>query len=124
MRSGTSATSGTSGWWYVGAVNDDVEESGERLSITSLFPPDTLLIYPTGTHLLPELKRTWEEAAPGDVERDLGQCPGGRCVAAVESLERTLHTSHGGLEVDPDALREREHHLLAPDDGFRSHGRA
>ena len=36
---------------------------GERLSISALFPPDTLLVYPTGTHLLPELQRTWDEAA-------------------------------------------------------------
>jgi transcription-repair coupling factor (superfamily II helicase) len=35
---------------------------GERHSVSALFPPDTLFIHPTGTHLLPELKRTWEEA--------------------------------------------------------------
>src|SRR6478672_9552246 len=36
---------------------------GERLSVSALFPPDTLLVHPTGTHLLPELQRTWDEAA-------------------------------------------------------------
>jgi transcription-repair coupling factor (superfamily II helicase) len=36
---------------------------GERLSVSALFPPDTLLVYPTGTHLVPELQRTWDEAA-------------------------------------------------------------
>ena len=36
--------------------------TGERLSIAALFPPDTLLVYPVGSHLLPELKRTWDEA--------------------------------------------------------------
>ncbi|NUS34599.1 MAG: transcription-repair coupling factor [Gemmatimonadaceae bacterium] len=36
---------------------------GDRLSISALFPPDTLVIHPVGTHLLPELKRTWDEAA-------------------------------------------------------------
>ena len=35
---------------------------GERLSVSALFPPDTLIVYPTGSHLLPELKRTWDEA--------------------------------------------------------------
>ncbi len=35
---------------------------GERLAITALFPPDTLFVHPVGTHLLPELTRTWEEA--------------------------------------------------------------
>ncbi len=37
-------------------------EPGERVSITALFPPDTLFVHPVGTHLLPELTRTWEEA--------------------------------------------------------------
>jgi transcription-repair coupling factor (superfamily II helicase) len=36
---------------------------GERLSVSALFPPDTLVVHPVGTHLLPELKRTWDEAA-------------------------------------------------------------
>jgi transcription-repair coupling factor (superfamily II helicase) len=45
-----------------GQVREDAT-TGERLSIAALFPPDTLLIYPTGTHLLPELQRTWDEAA-------------------------------------------------------------
>jgi len=45
-----------------GQVRED-EASGERLSVAALFPPDTLLVQPVGTHLLPELKRTWDEAA-------------------------------------------------------------
>src|SRR3954469_17783618 len=36
---------------------------GERLSVAALFPPDTLVVHPVGTHLLPEFKRTWDEAA-------------------------------------------------------------
>src|SRR5256714_3172540 len=38
------------------------EEETERSSIRALFPPDTLLIVPRGTHLKPELERTWTEA--------------------------------------------------------------
>ncbi len=38
----------------------DVEP--ERSSIRALFPPDTLLVVPRGTHLKPELDRTWAEA--------------------------------------------------------------
>lgn len=34
----------------------------ERSSIRALFPPDTLLIVPRGTHIKPELERTWAEA--------------------------------------------------------------
>src|SRR4051812_16990807 len=34
----------------------------ERSSIRALFPPDTLLVIPRGTHLRPEMERTWTEA--------------------------------------------------------------
>jgi transcription-repair coupling factor (superfamily II helicase) len=34
----------------------------ERSSIRALFPPDTLLVVPRGTHIGPELTRTWAEA--------------------------------------------------------------
>ncbi len=34
----------------------------ERSSIRALFPPDTVLIIPPGTHVKPELERTWAEA--------------------------------------------------------------
>jgi transcription-repair coupling factor (superfamily II helicase) len=38
------------------------DEEPERSSIRALFPPDTLLVIPRGTHLKPELERTWTEA--------------------------------------------------------------
>ncbi|HEV7389971.1 MAG TPA: hypothetical protein VGN73_15295, partial [Gemmatimonadaceae bacterium] len=38
----------------------DVEPA--RSSIRALFPPDTLLVVPRGTHIKPELERTWTEA--------------------------------------------------------------
>ena len=44
-----------------GHVRDDAA-SGERLSITTLFPPDTVLFVPRGSHFEPELKRTWLDA--------------------------------------------------------------
>ena len=44
-----------------GQVKEEAS-TGERLSISALFPPDTLLVFPVGSHLLPELKRTWDEA--------------------------------------------------------------
>lgn len=34
----------------------------ERSSIRALFPPDTLLVIPRETHMMPELERTWAEA--------------------------------------------------------------
>ncbi|MDB4883455.1 MAG: transcription-repair coupling factor [Gemmatimonadetes bacterium] len=44
-----------------GRITDDAT-AGERMSVSAIFPPDTLFVYPTGTHLLPELQRTWDEA--------------------------------------------------------------
>ena len=38
------------------------EAEPERSSIRALFPPDTLLVVPAGTHMKPELERTWTEA--------------------------------------------------------------
>jgi transcription-repair coupling factor (superfamily II helicase) len=46
-------------------VDGQVRESAapaERLSIATLFPPDTLLFVPRGSHFEPELKRTWDDA--------------------------------------------------------------
>ena len=38
------------------------EEGGERRSIVSLWPPDTLLVVPDGAHIANEVERTWNEA--------------------------------------------------------------
>jgi transcription-repair coupling factor (superfamily II helicase) len=38
------------------------ELSGERRTIATLWTPDTLLVLPEGTHLEPEIRRTWSEA--------------------------------------------------------------
>jgi len=38
------------------------ELSGERRTIATLWTPDTVLVLPEGTHLEPELHRTWSEA--------------------------------------------------------------
>ena len=38
------------------------DQEPERSSIRALFPPDTVLVIPQGTHLKPEMERTWAEA--------------------------------------------------------------
>ena len=40
------------------------EDAGvfDRGSILSLFPPDTLVVVPRGSHIEPELRRTWDDA--------------------------------------------------------------
>jgi len=80
--------------------------TGERLSISALFPPDTLLVYPTGTHLLPELQRTWDEAAHHiDLARRRGEDADSReeLFESPEAAGRTL-AAFGALRlVDPTA---------------------
>jgi len=39
------------------------EDTGERVSLPDLWPSDTLVIWPAGSSVLPELVRTWDEAA-------------------------------------------------------------
>ncbi|MDQ6635057.1 MAG: transcription-repair coupling factor [Gemmatimonadota bacterium] len=79
---------------------------GERLSVSALFPPDTLFVYPTGTHLLPELKRTWDEAAHHlDLARRRGEDVDSR-EELFEAPERAAVTlsSFGTVRlVDPTA---------------------
>jgi transcription-repair coupling factor (superfamily II helicase) len=41
----------------------DDETTTERRSILSLLPPDTIAFIPRGTHVAPELARTWDDAA-------------------------------------------------------------
>jgi transcription-repair coupling factor (superfamily II helicase) len=45
-----------------GRVRDD-DGDAERVSLPSLWPPDAVVIMPSGTSVLPELVRTWDEAS-------------------------------------------------------------
>ncbi|WP_373060959.1 transcription-repair coupling factor [Gemmatimonas sp.] len=45
-----------------GRVRDD-DGKAERVSLPSLWPPDAVVVMPAGTSVLPELVRTWDEAA-------------------------------------------------------------
>ncbi len=45
-----------------GRVRDE-EGDAERVALPSLWPPDAVVIMPAGTSVLPELVRTWDEAA-------------------------------------------------------------
>ena len=45
-----------------GHVPDDSEEQFERVSVTSLWPPETIVVVPSDAHIDPELQRTWDEA--------------------------------------------------------------
>ncbi len=44
-----------------GAVSDEIA-GFDRGSIMTLFPPDAIVLVPQGSHLEPELRRTWDDA--------------------------------------------------------------
>jgi transcription-repair coupling factor (superfamily II helicase) len=65
----------------------------ERGSIVSLFPPDTLLVIPRGSHVEPELRRTWDDAEHHiELARGGGGAGGGPPPPATSSSRRP--TSH------------------------------
>ena len=45
-----------------GHVPDEEENEFERVSVSSLWPPETIVVFPSGEHIEPELQRTWDEA--------------------------------------------------------------
>ncbi|MFI5310834.1 MAG: transcription-repair coupling factor, partial [Gemmatimonadales bacterium] len=50
------------------------EERFERVTLAELWPPETLVVMPRGVHVLPEMRRTWDEAAHHiDVARRRGE---------------------------------------------------
>jgi transcription-repair coupling factor (superfamily II helicase) len=44
-----------------GRASDAIEEY-DRVTVADLWPPDTIVFVPRGTHLDPEMQRTWDEA--------------------------------------------------------------
>jgi transcription-repair coupling factor (superfamily II helicase) len=45
-----------------GHTPEDGEEEFERVSVASLWPPETIVMLPGDEHIEPELQRTWDEA--------------------------------------------------------------
>src|SRR5438105_1860114 len=80
----------------------DVEPA--RSSIRALFPPDTLLVVPRGTHMKPELERTWTEAQHhSDLARRRGEDPPSRD-ELFESPDDTMRAlrSYGTIDRSVD----------------------
>jgi len=79
----------------------------ERSSIRALFPPDTVLIVPPGTHMRPELERTWAEAQHHiDLARRRGEDTPARD-ELFESPETTIQAlnSLGTIDLSGDDAR-------------------
>jgi len=76
----------------------------ERSSIRALFPPDTLFVSPRGTHVKPELERTWAEAQHHiDLARRRGEDTPSRD-ELFEAPETTLSAlqQYGTLDLSGD----------------------
>ncbi len=79
----------------------------ERSSIRALFPPDTLLVIPRGTHIKPELERTWDEAQHHiDLARRRGEDVPSRG-ELFESPDTSLHalSAYGTLDLSGESSR-------------------
>jgi transcription-repair coupling factor (superfamily II helicase) len=45
-----------------GHLSDETEDNFERVSVVSLWPPETIVFLPDDAHIEPEIQRTWDEA--------------------------------------------------------------
>ncbi|HMN08696.1 MAG TPA: transcription-repair coupling factor [Gemmatimonadaceae bacterium] len=82
---------------------------GDRVSILALFPPDTVLVLPDESHLVPELARTWAEAEHhAELARRRGEevVPRDQLFLPPAEVERALGTLGRIAATDPS--RERD----------------
>ncbi|HEY1952065.1 MAG TPA: transcription-repair coupling factor [Gemmatimonadaceae bacterium] len=83
------------------------EVEPERSSIRALFPPDTVLLIPAGTHITPELERTWAEAQHHiDLARRRGEDTPSRdeLFESPETTQRAL-SAYGTLDLSGESAR-------------------
>jgi transcription-repair coupling factor (superfamily II helicase) len=93
---------------------DDAEtDAAPRGSLTELLPPDSVILLPGGTHLEPEMRRTWDEASHHiDLARRRGEDAPPR-----EELFRPPEEALRALaEFSTLALRERDDDEQSPAD--------
>ena len=96
-------------------------EESERVSIMTLFSPDTLIVIPEDSHIEPELRRTWDEAQHHiDLARRRGEDTPSRHelyespevtlgalarLGAIELCVATPATASNGLLSEPESGR-------------------
>src|SRR5688500_6226077 len=95
------------------APDDDGDDAMPRGSLTELLPPDSVILLPGGTHLEPEMRRTWDEAKHHiELARRRGEDAAPR--------EELFRPPEEALRVLADfsilALRERDDDTRAPAD--------
>ena len=93
--------------------DDETEDDTPRGSLTELLPPDSVVLLPGGTHLEPEMRRTWEEAKH---HIELARRRGEDAPPREELFRPPDDALRGMAEFSTLALRERDDDATAPAD--------
>ena len=95
------------------ATDDDADETMPRGSLTELLPPDSVIVLPGGTHLEPEMRRTWEEARH---HIELARRRGEDAAPREELFRPPEEALRAMAEFSTLALRERDDDSQLPAD--------
>jgi transcription-repair coupling factor (superfamily II helicase) len=95
------------------ASDDGDSEAAPRGSLTELLPPDSVILLPGGTHLEPEMRRTWEEAKH---HIELARRRGEDAAPREELFRPPDEALRAIAEFSTLALRERDDETQAPAD--------
>ncbi|HWJ22033.1 MAG TPA: CarD family transcriptional regulator, partial [Gemmatimonadaceae bacterium] len=107
-----------------GQVSEQVADEYDRVTLPELWPPDAVLVYPSGAHVEPELRRTWDEAqhhvelarrrGEDTASRDELYQPPADAAAALARFG-TVQIVPPGTSGDPSPVPELVFPLRAPD---------
>ena len=95
------------------AIDDDADGAMPRGSLTELLPPDSVIVLPGGTHLEPEMRRTWEEAKH---HIELARRRGEDAPPREELFRPPEEALRAMAEFSTLALRERDDDAQSPAD--------
>jgi transcription-repair coupling factor (superfamily II helicase) len=90
----------------VDGATGDANDEFDRVTLAALWPPDTLVVYPQGTHVDPELRRTWDEAQHHiDLARRRGEDAADRAELYQSPQEATRLLAASARCISPPAPR-------------------
>jgi len=95
------------------ASDDDADDAPPRGSLTELLTPDSVILLPGGTHLEPEMRRTWEEAKH---HIELARRRGEDAPPREELFRPPEEALRAMAEFSTIALRERDDDPQSPSD--------
>ncbi len=95
------------------AADEDADDAVPRGSLTELLPPDSVIVLPGGTHLEPEMRRTWGEA---EHHIELARRRGEDAPPREELFRPPEEALRAMAEFSTLALRERDDDPQSPAD--------